>query len=255
MSWPLSEPASPNRSPALVLSPHPDDAVLGCWSVLDQDARAVTVVNVFAGLPPEATAGGWDRECGVPDSREMMRRRRREDERALALVAITPIHLAFLDRQYADTERDSAAIAATIDRLIPQRSAVYAPAATGGFTILPGTPGLTLAPHPDHEVVRAVALHLRLAGVPTYLYAEIPYASGDAQGANWPYTMERFTPVIEAAIGHPLELVLREHPAESLNRRLHALAQYRTQLPRLQEGVGRFIDDRTILRHEAYWRL
>src|ERR1700689_2859366 len=44
-------------APALVLSPHPDDAVLDCWSLLAGD-RDVIVVNLFTGLPPPRPGGG-----------------------------------------------------------------------------------------------------------------------------------------------------------------------------------------------------
>ena len=38
------------QAPELVLSPHWDDAVLDCWSLL-ASSRELTVVNVFAGIP------------------------------------------------------------------------------------------------------------------------------------------------------------------------------------------------------------
>lgn len=42
-------------APAVVLSPHLDDAVINCWSLLTAD-RDVTVVNVFTASPPQ---GRW----------------------------------------------------------------------------------------------------------------------------------------------------------------------------------------------------
>ena len=41
--------------PYLVLSPHLDDAVIDCWSVLT-DSGDVRVVNIFAGVP---SPGRW----------------------------------------------------------------------------------------------------------------------------------------------------------------------------------------------------
>jgi LmbE family N-acetylglucosaminyl deacetylase len=241
--------------PVLVLSPHPDDAILGCWSVLDQLARQVAVVNVFAGLPPAGTTGGWDRECGIPDSVEMMRRRRAEDEAALATAGVTPTHLNFLDRQYTDEERDITTIAAAVAELVPRCSAIYAPAATGGFTRLLGVPDAILGSHPDHEVVREVALRLREPSVVSYLYAEIPYATGDARGTSWPAAAEAYTPELEDSVGEPLEMIVKELPGQSLARRLAAVARYTTQMNRLQEGVGQFAGDPAILRYEVCWRL
>jgi LmbE family N-acetylglucosaminyl deacetylase len=253
----FSPPEAPGASehPVLVLSPHPDDAILGCWSVLDQADRPVTVVNVFAGIPPAGTAGGWDRECGIPDSAEMMRRRRAEDEAALGALGLTPAHLDFLDLQYTEEDRDIATIATVVDQIVPRRSAVYGPAAAGGFTRLLGMFDTTLDPHPDHQAVREVALRLQRPGVPTYLYAEIPYASGDARGGSWPEAVRRFTPTLEATVGKPLGLVVHEHTAESVARRIAAVARYATQLDRLQDGVGRFADEPKLLRYEVCWRL
>src|SRR5690348_14091165 len=73
----------PGDGPPLLLSPHLDDAVLDCWSVLT--ARpAPRVVDVFAGIPP-AGAGAplWDRITGAPDSAARVGERLEEDARAL----------------------------------------------------------------------------------------------------------------------------------------------------------------------------
>src|SRR6266704_1538934 len=56
--------------PAVILSPHLDDAALSCWSVLT-DQTPVTVVNVFAGVPPEeCPMAWWDRMTGAESSHE-----------------------------------------------------------------------------------------------------------------------------------------------------------------------------------------
>jgi len=190
---------------------------------------------VFAGIPPRGTTGGWDRECGVPDSAEMMRRRRAEDERALALIGTRPAQLDFLDSQYSDDDRDVEAIASAVQGAAPQWSALYAPAAAGGCTELIGEPGTTLAPHPDHEAVREVAMHMRRSGVPMFFYAEIPYASGTARGHTWPESAADLTRVLEAAVGEPLALHIHEHSEAALERRIEALARYQTQHRKLRE--------------------
>lgn len=43
--------------PIVIVSPHPDDAVLSCWHLLD-DPGQVSVINVFAGVPPTAEPAG-----------------------------------------------------------------------------------------------------------------------------------------------------------------------------------------------------
>ncbi len=242
-------------APILVLSPHPDDAVLGCWSALEAGDPQAVVVNVFAGVPPEGTRGGWDRECGVPDSAEMMRRRRAEDESALAAAGASVINLDFLDMQYVDEPRDAQRIAAAVRLAMPQGwSALYAPAGVGGYTPLLGTAGMKLAPHPDHETVRQAALHLERTDVPTYFYGELVYGLGERRGRRWPDVLQDFTPVLEAATGRTLELVLNELSEASVGGRTRALSCYGTQLSRLELGIGPFLHDPAVVRHEALWR-
>ncbi|MGH2855333.1 MAG: hypothetical protein ACRDLF_14200, partial [Solirubrobacteraceae bacterium] len=55
------------QAPELVLSPHWDDAVLDCWSLLSSD-REVHVVNLFAGVPAPGRLGPWDAITGAEDS-------------------------------------------------------------------------------------------------------------------------------------------------------------------------------------------
>jgi LmbE family N-acetylglucosaminyl deacetylase len=244
------------NAPVLVLSPHPDDAVLGCWSALQAgEAQPAVVVNVFAGIPPVGTRGGWDMECGVPDGAEMMRRRRAEEDRALAVAGASAVNLDFLDMQYVDEPRDAHRIAAAV-RLATSAgwSALYAPAGVGGFTPVLGTKGLKLAPHPDHETVREVALNLEQRDVPTYFYGELVYGLGERRGMRWPGVLGDFTPVLEAATGRSLELVLNELPHASLAGRMRALSCYGTQLSRLELGVGPFLRDPAVVRYEVFWR-
>src|SRR6266851_9160100 len=51
------------RASELVLSPHWDDAVLDCWSLL-ASSRELTVVNVFAGIPGPNRLTIWDATTG-----------------------------------------------------------------------------------------------------------------------------------------------------------------------------------------------
>src|SRR4029079_17519174 len=66
----------------LVLSPHLDDAVLDCWSVLASD-RDVSVVNIFAGVPENMGVTLWDSITGARDSAERVLERIAEDGAAV----------------------------------------------------------------------------------------------------------------------------------------------------------------------------
>jgi len=82
-------------APELLLSPHWDDAVLDCWSVL-ASGRQLAVVNVFAGLPAEGRRTAWEEVIGVRDTAERARRRLAEDAGALARTGREAINLPLL---------------------------------------------------------------------------------------------------------------------------------------------------------------
>jgi hypothetical protein len=66
------------------LSPHLDDAVLSCWSLIDSD-EDVTVVTVFSGAPESGFVSPWDADSGV-DSATRMAQRVAENRAALAVA-------------------------------------------------------------------------------------------------------------------------------------------------------------------------
>ena len=70
-------------APAVVLSPHLDDAVLGCWSVLTGPVD-VLVVNVFDGVPPAGSVTLWELITGCTDSAEAIDKRLETAEIELA---------------------------------------------------------------------------------------------------------------------------------------------------------------------------
>lgn len=108
---------APRHSPRLfVVSPHLDDAVLGCGSLLAMFGGSV-VCTVFTGEPAVARRTPWDEASGFRDSHEAMRARCREDERALAWCGATPLHLGFLDAQYEASPRPEAIAEALADAL------------------------------------------------------------------------------------------------------------------------------------------
>jgi hypothetical protein len=153
------------EGPAVLLSPHLDDAVIDCWSIL-RGADPVKVVNVFGGLPRPGSLAYYDRLAGAGDSADHVRHRIAEDRAALALAGRSPHNLGFLPRPHRRARPEpsfgqlDAALAAEVDGA----ALVYAPAALGSS-------------HPDHELVRDYALGLGEAGVPVRLYADLPYCA------------------------------------------------------------------------------
>jgi len=89
-------------SAALVVSPHLDDAVLGCGAWIAAHA-GTRVLTVFAGAPRGASVSGpteWDAACGFGSAAEAIAARRAEDRAALALLGAEPEWLDWCDDQY-----------------------------------------------------------------------------------------------------------------------------------------------------------
>jgi GlcNAc-PI de-N-acetylase len=149
-------------APELLLSPHWDDAALDCWALLT-DARALTVVNLFAGIPAPGERTVWESILGVRDSAERAHARMAEDERALAHAGRAPINLALPDRRHRAA--GAAPTLAQLDRAVAaavaSASRVHVPAGIGA--------------HPDHLLARRYGRALLHAGIPVTLYAELPY--------------------------------------------------------------------------------
>jgi hypothetical protein len=119
-------------APPLLLSPHLDDAVIDCWSVLTTPGE-LNVVNVFTAIPPPEPVSLWDRIVGASDSAELMRARVEEDRAALAQAGRTPLNLDFLQDSSREGRRAPtfAAIDTALTRVVPAASRVYAPAVLG----------------------------------------------------------------------------------------------------------------------------
>lgn len=247
----------PGPKPVLIVSPHPDDAVLSCWALLAKP-EPVEVLDVFAGSPDPPRQGAWDLRCGFRDSAESSRARREEELRALEG---TPHRATFLDLvnvDYVDGPRvpgDRDVIVSAIRGWI---------ARTGGGTVaLPAGAGWTMSRlrralgervwwrfigeragppvHPDHVFVRDAGLEAAASGgVEVLLYEEVPYlwgAPADRAVSELDYRAE----LVELAVD-------REEKARRI-------AAYASQVEHISPARGR-LDDPTVLpATERYWRL
>jgi LmbE family N-acetylglucosaminyl deacetylase len=235
--------------PAVVLSPHLDDAVLSCWHLLDAPAPA-TVVNVFNGSPPEgAPVGWWDRITGATDSAARMREREAEDDEALAVAGARAHHLRLLDHQYRSGSDPEADLACGLERAVDANAVLHAPAAMDG--------------HADHVLVRDAAVRLAGGGRRLVLYADLPHGvrdgwpgwvtgepepSGADVGATWKAALQRSGLVAE-------RLVPRVWPLDAATRarKLRALAAYRTQRAAIDRLAFAPLDDPGTLAWEVTW--
>jgi diadenosine tetraphosphate (Ap4A) HIT family hydrolase/LmbE family N-acetylglucosaminyl deacetylase len=237
---------------AVLLSPHFDDAILNCWSVLTSGSPVV-VVNVFAGVPSAGVTGVWDQICGARDSPAQVQRRQAEDRDALGRVGIQPVNLSFLDAQYRPLgsvppwqEIDDALAAQ-----VPEASLVLAPAALGKA-------------NRDHVVVRDYTLHLFASGMPVQLYADVPYcvqhgwpawvvAGPEGYGrdvdAFWAPSLGRVGRLAEL---RPSVTRLSESQAHA---KLDALRTYRTQFPSIDAGGIALLRNPYVHGFEVGWTL
>jgi LmbE family N-acetylglucosaminyl deacetylase len=237
-------------APGVVLSPHPDDAVLSCWSVLAGGAP-VRVINVFAGVPAPGQVTRWDRICGAGDSAVHFRARLAEDRAVLESLVGDPVNLPVLEQQYRSAPRISlAALDRPLCQAVSAASAVYAPAAMGGG-------------HVDHRLARGLARALARQGMPVHLYADVPYAVR----YGWPHWVTDtprephldVDPYWEPTLAEVPEMgglrgaqVIRLAPEEGA-RKLAAMRAYRTQFTSLDRGG--LLSDPETHGYEVLWRL
>jgi LmbE family N-acetylglucosaminyl deacetylase len=235
--------------PAVVLSPHPDDAVLSAWSVLRAPGE-VTVVNVFAGVPEVGLPRRSDRLIRATDSRAHVRTRLAEDREALALAERTALNLDLLDGQHRHTDPEPGELEAELVEQLPRASMLYAPAGIRGDR--------------DHELVRDVVLDLgRRSRVPVVLYAEIP----QAVHYGWPAWVtgdepdESLDPEVdwELALGAAavdreslVPVVARLEPPVAAEK-LRALACYRSHFSLLNRGPLGLLEHPHVLPFEVTW--
>jgi LmbE family N-acetylglucosaminyl deacetylase len=246
----------PGREPLLIVSPHPDDAVLSCWALLSRP-EPVDVLDVFAGSPVPPRQGAWDRRCGFADSRESSRARREEELRALSGTAHRVTFMDLVNVDYIDGGRsqlDREAIVSSVRAWLDQ--------AGSGTVALPAGAGWTMSSlrrtlgervwwrfigerrgppqHPDHVFARDAGLEaVAGSGAEVLLYEELPYL--------WGAPADR-----EATrLGADEELRLDVDREEKARR----IAAYASQVEHISPSHGRVDDPAALPATERYWRL
>jgi LmbE family N-acetylglucosaminyl deacetylase len=226
-----------------VISPHFDDAVLSCGSLIDGSARIITVC---AGVPgPEVKAKAWDRICGFSSAEAAALARREEDAAACAAACSERVWLPVLDRPYAVCEATEDQLRAALGRLAGHR--VYVPAAIGS--------------HPDHRTARDLALRACSdAGADLYLYADVPYACEPSWGASDAERPRRLQwgPALDEvrAQGYePAGAVRRRLGPEAAERKLALAKHYRSQLDVFRHRFPTITEPDGELATEVSWRL
>jgi LmbE family N-acetylglucosaminyl deacetylase len=159
--------------------------------------------------------------------------------------------LDFIEDQYR-TEPIS------VDRLresflaqVPSAAWVSAPAAIGA--------------HPDHQLIRDLALRLAADGWSVELYADLPYAVR----YGWPEWITGVHPgphlVVEAwwdeflreitARGHQLTRQVHDLGEAGSDAKLNAMTGYATQYQQLNSGIVNRLTNPLIRRYELSWKV
>ena len=163
--WGLVDPSESTR--IAVISPHLDDAVLGCGALLATHPGA-TVITVFTGGPAQSCdpPTHWDAFAGFVAGDDVLGARKREDAAALAAVGATAVWLDHWEHQYLERP-DWVGADAVVDSL---EAAVRA-----------SRPMMVLMPfglaNPDHDVTHQAAIEVRgrIPEVPWFCYEDTGY--------------------------------------------------------------------------------
>ncbi len=151
----------------VVLSPHLDDAVLGCGRLLASHPGAV-VVTAYAGAPdpyPDPVTA-WDGIAGFEAGDDVLAARRREDAAALAVLRAEPRWLDFVEHQYLDRP-DWVLADAIVDGVHDAVATLRPTAVFAPFGIA----------NPDHSETHSAAMQVRerIPGASWFLYEDFGY--------------------------------------------------------------------------------
>ncbi len=163
-------------SPLLVLSPHPDDAVLSCGGLLAKNPDAL-VLTLFAADPPLA------RSSELSSFVDQVTRRR-EDSEAIAALSCAHEFLDYCDA--IDRVADGKRIYTRFASLFGALAAPDLPLVRELETVVDNYIGerLLVCPigvgaHVDHQLCAHVGRRLQLAGRKVWFYQDAPYVFPD----------------------------------------------------------------------------
>lgn len=220
----------------LAVSPHLDDAILSAGATIAAWVEAggqVVVCTAFAGVPPgppSPVAAAFHADCGLGD--DAISVRRHEDREVLALLGARPLHLNFLDAVYrrAGGRWLCGHRRAMFDPALPDEPSLTADLATVLAKVIRSVRPEVVwtcagyGQHVDHRLTRRATTRACAGGTRLWLWEDLPYALTDP-----PHVPRRGRPqVLERP---PVEVVARH-----LERKLAAVAGYRSQLPMLWPG-------------------
>jgi len=213
----------------LVVSPHLDDAVFSCGTLLAQHPGS-RVVTALAGAPPD-TSGvtEWDRASGFVTSVAAVAARRAEDRAGLDVLGAEPHWLDFPDSQYGASP-DAETLAAALAGVLVETRPVSVLLPLGLF-------------HSDHVLTHVAArLAVDRVGLRWTLYEDAIYRC-------YPGLRDEKLGAL-ARDGYRLSLFTV--PADTPTKRA-AVACYRSQLRALGTPGRPGHDD--VFEEERYWRL
>lgn len=153
----------------VILSPHFDDAIFSCYSVLKN--KDVLVINVFAGAPLHPKYKLWDLICGHINSTVMMNHRTNENKEVFDELGVKFVNLDNLENQYTKS-RNIKFIEDSIRKNLEKDDVIYAPIAKS-----------KIYKHPDHLLVRSIANNLSKEYQVKY-YLDLPYMNPRLKHSN-----------------------------------------------------------------------
>jgi LmbE family N-acetylglucosaminyl deacetylase len=222
------------RPPALLISPHLDDAVLSCGRFM-AIRPGCTVLTALAGSPAEWTAvTGWDSACGFSSGEDVIAARLSEDATALVILRGRQLPVGGLDFQYGPQPERAKIIREGIESAVAD--------------LMPKTCVIPLGLlHPDHEEVRRIATLVAAsdhAPVDWIVYEELPYGPDDVLGEHHRAAFDAYH-----AAGFQLTEIAPE--LGELDVKSGAVEGYKSQLRALRQDPD--FDEKIVA--ERYWSL